>query len=405
MDSPREAGPAAAHERTPERLEQELRLHQDLLSTLGAHDPVGSLVARVAAHCDGSAVLYDESGTTIAASGQAPRRLLWQELGPANDAARLLSVGRWTARARTVLILGSRLQLVVASRTPTSVRDDGVVVLDAAAAILAAAGGIRSVTMAHRRTDARRLMASLESGLPSSQIAQTWARLEQFGLSAGRPLRLVVGEPRPRKSGAAALSPVDTLTDTAVRLDLGLLLSEGVITLERPAALCALVADDDALGSWLDQLATTHLAGASRSFTDLTAVPQRLREADAALRLITTRHRRGAPDTSLRMDDVDLASWVLASCDRMELHGVVAEQLRPLADSPDLVRTVVTYLANDQSLRRTAEALYVHVNTVRYRVARIEALLGDSLSNAAVVANLYLALQDEILAERAAPGA
>ena len=404
MDGAASEDPSGDAQGTVARLDQALRLHQDLLSTLGTHDPVGALVARVAAHCDGSAVLYDEGGTPVATTGRAPLRLLWQELAPANDGDRVMTIGRWTARARTVLLPGSRLHLVVASRTPTPVRDDGVAVLDAAAQLLAAAHGIRSVTMAHRRTDARRLLASLESGLPSSQIAQTWARLEQFGLLAGRPLRLVIGEPR-REAGAAGLSPIDSLTDAAGRRDLGLLLGRGSVTLDRPDALFAIVADDEALTAWLEQLGTTHLAGVSRPFTDLSGVPLRLREADAALRLVSGRHRRGASATSLRMDDVDLASWVLASCDRAELHGVVTEQLRPLADVPDLRRTVVTYLACDQNLRRTAEELFVHVNTVRYRLQRVETLLGAPLASAATVANLYLALQDDILAAKAAHGA
>lgn len=402
MDGAASEDPSGDAQGTVARLDQALRLHQDLLSTLGTHDPVGALVARVAAHCDGSAVLYDEGGTPVATTGRAPLRLLWQELAARNDAERVMTIGRWTARARTVLLPGSRLHLVVASRTPAPVRDDGVAVLDAATQILAAANGIRSVTLAHRRSDARRLLASLESGLPSSQIAQSWSRLEHFGLRAGRALRLVAGERREDSATNLAVSPIDDLTDAAARLNIGLLLGEGIITLDRPSALFALVADGGAVEAWLEQLGRTHLAGVSRPFTDLSGVPQRLREADAALRLVTSRYRRGTSATALRMDDVDLASWVLASCDRAELHGVVTEQLRPLIGAADLRRTVVTYLACDQNLRRTAEELFVHVNTVRYRLNRVETLLGAPFASAALIANLYLALQDDILAAQAA---
>ncbi|MFB7591025.1 PucR family transcriptional regulator [Streptomyces sp. NPDC056169] len=45
-----------------------------------------------------------------------------------------------------------------------------------------------------------------------------------------------------------------------------------------------------------------------------------------------------------------------------------------------LLETLETFLAHDCSWARTAEALHVHVNTVHYRVARIEALTGRDLS-------------------------
>ncbi|MFF2779122.1 PucR family transcriptional regulator [Streptomyces sp. NPDC058052] len=45
-----------------------------------------------------------------------------------------------------------------------------------------------------------------------------------------------------------------------------------------------------------------------------------------------------------------------------------------------LLETLEVFLAHDGSWARTAEALHVHVNTVHYRVERIEALTGRDLS-------------------------
>jgi DNA-binding PucR family transcriptional regulator len=47
----------------------------------------------------------------------------------------------------------------------------------------------------------------------------------------------------------------------------------------------------------------------------------------------------------------------------------------------DLVRTVEVYLASDCNLQRTAEKLYIHPKTVRYRLGRVEELAAISLTS------------------------
>lgn len=48
----------------------------------------------------------------------------------------------------------------------------------------------------------------------------------------------------------------------------------------------------------------------------------------------------------------------------------------------DYLRTLAAYFANDRHLKHTAERLHVHLNTVRYRIERIEEILGVSFRDA-----------------------
>ena len=41
--------------------------------------------------------------------------------------------------------------------------------------------------------------------------------------------------------------------------------------------------------------------------------------------------------------------------------------------------------------------MFVHANTVRYRLQKIEETYGEPITSAAFIANVYLCLQDEIL--------
>ncbi|HKE71276.1 MAG TPA: helix-turn-helix domain-containing protein, partial [Nocardioidaceae bacterium] len=57
-----------------------------------------------------------------------------------------------------------------------------------------------------------------------------------------------------------------------------------------------------------------------------------------------------------------------------------------------LIETLRTYLELDGSVQATADRLYVHRNTVRYRLSRIEALTERSLNSTNDRVHLWLAL-------------
>ncbi|WP_120006702.1 PucR family transcriptional regulator [Nesterenkonia muleiensis] len=59
----------------------------------------------------------------------------------------------------------------------------------------------------------------------------------------------------------------------------------------------------------------------------------------------------------------------------------------------ELVATLRTFLDCDCSWVRTAEAMHLHVNSLRYRIARVEKITNKDLSNNADRTDLYLALK------------
>ncbi|MFD9008604.1 PucR family transcriptional regulator [Streptomyces sp. NPDC059552] len=58
-----------------------------------------------------------------------------------------------------------------------------------------------------------------------------------------------------------------------------------------------------------------------------------------------------------------------------------------------LRETLEVFLANNCSWARTAEALHLHVNTVHYRIERVEVLTGRDLSRLDHKLDLYAALR------------
>lgn len=76
----------------------------------------------------------------------------------------------------------------------------------------------------------------------------------------------------------------------------------------------------------------------------------------------------------LRYDAVLLD--VLANADRDAGSALVHRYLTPLSGRPQLIETIRSFAACDLSIRRAAEELIVHPNTVVYRLERIRELTG-----------------------------
>ena len=59
----------------------------------------------------------------------------------------------------------------------------------------------------------------------------------------------------------------------------------------------------------------------------------------------------------------------------------------------DLASTLRTFLEQNQNSTKTAKILFIHYNTLRYRLERINAILGDVLENPQHRLEIELALQ------------
>lgn len=94
-----------------------------------------------------------------------------------------------------------------------------------------------------------------------------------------------------------------------------------------------------------------------------------------------------------RYADVEIAH--LVSADETAARALVARELRGLTgDDPSarqLRQTLHAYLAADRSPEAAARALHVHKNTVRYRINRVEQLLGHPVAERRLHLELALA--------------
>jgi sugar diacid utilization regulator len=133
------------------------------------------------------------------------------------------------------------------------------------------------------------------------------------------------------------------------------------------------------------------LIGVSGVCRGLGEVGQRYLEAHQAL-------RRSSPDRPIvSLSELSPFEHLVASTDR-STRASIAMEASPLTENGNgaLMETLRAYLDSDLDVARTAETLYVHPNTVRYRLRRVSELTGlDTQSFSGLVELLTVARLSE----------
>lgn len=110
------------------------------------------------------------------------------------------------------------------------------------------------------------------------------------------------------------------------------------------------------------------IGSASSSFHEIKTSYQEAHQAlQIALSDITNRSVLHYKDLSL-FRIVDLNNTI-------ELNNIVHDCLGDLVNKPELLDTLFTYLENDRNMQATSEQLFVHVNSIKYRLQKIYDIL------------------------------
>lgn len=122
-------------------------------------------------------------------------------------------------------------------------------------------------------------------------------------------------------------------------------------------------------------------------------------EARYARRLAAARSaERPSPVCVVRHDELATHVLLLASVPDDVRRMFKVRLLDPLEEydrvhGADLVRTLETWLQYSGSWTRCAERLHLHVNSVRYRIQRVQELTGRDLSRPEDRVDFFLALR------------
>ncbi|WP_033424643.1 PucR family transcriptional regulator [Actinomadura flavalba] len=163
---------------------------------------------------------------------------------------------------------------------------------------------------------------------------------------------------------------------------------------DAPGAVEALAREAAALFAENPAIRRTFSTGISRTVTGPAALPGAYEQAVKAVRVGRQLHGDGAREHFDRLGVYRLLSLV---SDPAELHAFVAETLGGLAgdaepEAVDLRRTLQVLLETNLNVAETARRLHFHYNTLRYRIGKLERMLGPFTQDAHLRLNLTLAL-------------
>ncbi|WP_310914068.1 PucR family transcriptional regulator [Lipingzhangella rawalii] len=188
----------------------------------------------------------------------------------------------------------------------------------------------------------------------------------------------------PRRRGApasAARADAATATETAATVQ-----SEDVDRLVR--TMVSQVAGDGGGGR------RTFATGVSRVVHGPAGIPAAYAQAQQAARVGRQVHGTGAV---ANFDSLGIHRLLSLVPDGAELRGFVQETLGPLAEedgaATDLRTTLEVLLDNNLNVAETARLLHFHYNTLRYRIGKLERMLGPFTRDAHLRLNLMVALR------------
>jgi hypothetical protein len=337
---------------------------------------------------------HDRSAAVADGPGGHPWRIE-ERPGAANEAlllANLLLAGAGTTDEIDALLAGIRDAVVDAapgaSGGPEAERF--LAALDGLAAPARRTAGLEAELAARRSVatpqdgglDAAELTAALLDGRPLS--ADDHERARSFGVDLDGPIRTVVVRP-----------PLDGAE----------LAGRGIpLAARRPGETAVVVADGTGLDDLLAAIGhrfgaagaepadTPAAIGIGRAHAGAAGAARSYREARRAA---TFAGRLGRP--VLRHDDLGLFVLLADSGDPNALADLVDEWLGPLLAHDEgrrqkLLPTLAAYLDAGAAQQATADALGVHVSTLKYRLGRIEAVAGRALSRPDIRFQLQVAL-------------
>ncbi|MBA6440767.1 PucR family transcriptional regulator [Streptomyces sp. GMR22] len=379
-------------------------LQRALAQVLAAPVPLEALTVRVAQVCNAVVTLVSDAGSSEYATGPLPLSLLMPEVSGMEGDSRQFSVSGWHGLA-VRLSAASSGRDAPAWLLAASTRDTFPDPYSTAAVFIAASLAETSlqIDLAAVRQERAVRSAVLEQALAlraERHDAELAGRIASLGVSFDQEARMIVIE------SARAFEPSrDQVLLERLYEQLQRALNEddtGHLLVLRENALVGLVqASPGSLRRSLVKAAGTPrdlMLGIGRDAADVGHVVDSYHDAQLAIRVL----RRGKdPRLSMCYEDFDFATRLFSDVGLEKMSEWAGDLLRPLEDKQTMLITLSTYFEHSQNIMETAEALAVHHNSLRYRLAKIESTLQLSLRDPSAVSSLFLALTTLAMTEAA----
>jgi purine catabolism regulator len=369
-------------------------LQRYVVDALRDPEPESAVVERLARFLDASVAVLAPSGEAELAVGKAPIEAVWAFIKDRAPKLVEAEVDSWHVVATPLASVAAEPPrwLLLASRSSGFGGTLARSAAETTAPLLAAMERLREVVRNQEDAVKGALLDESLDAVDARELPALAARAAAFGMDFSEPARIVVVRECALEDERVDLSVLDHELEEALRRA-----SAPHLLTERDGAVVALVQGQ--LRELLDELLATQpgaVAGIGRPFEDLAAARYSHRDAELAARGAA---RQAAPRI-LAFEDFDLGTLLVSEAQPAWLGPKVEELIAPVRANPALYEGLTSWFEHDLDVAAAAAAIHLHPNSLRYRLAKIEELLGRSLRVPATIADLHIAL----LAERTGEG-
>lgn len=368
-------------------------LQRSLTQALSDPEPLPALLARLKSASNASIALVDKRGRAMHSTGPIPLALLFDSVTRTGADSQMLDVEGWTGVADKVHDPDRPSEyigwLIMASRRSGFPDQYSVAAIHVATALVEAC---HRMTLVARQQERAIKSATLEEALalrPIPDDPDLAGRIASFGLDLSQGVRMAVLRPlraSPSTRGLPALEAVgeeisQRLSDAAIPHLISRRERHLVLAMQcSPAMLRRAVVAVDSVREIQ--------VGVGRIATRVGELPDSHRDARLAMQTLQ-RQRRGP--RMLAYEDFDFAMRLFAEVGIERMNDWASTFLRPIADRPVLLDGLREYFKHSQNMNAAADALNIHHNSLRYRLAKIEEALDLSLRDPGALASLFLA--------------
>lgn len=374
-------------------------LQRNLSQALDHDAPVAELLRRLGKLTGAVCLVVDAQGRVQESVGSLPLSLFLQQIRRTDAESQQLVVEGWHGLALRVKDVergdpSSGGWLIVAARRAEFPGVSDVAATHIVATLVESARRMQHSAKQQEEAIRSSIFDEALALAPRPDSPELASRLSALGFDFDAPLRVVALSgvwPASRAASQQLREPFNAALDAA-----------GVpfLTTSREAAELYLV---QAGADTVQRIFRMHhgdldgrIFGIGRPIAEVSAVPDSYADALIAMRVIRAgRHH----ESHMSFEQFDFATRLFASVGLDNMTKSSRSFLAPLLEREPMLQALRKYFEVAQNTNAAADALGIHHNTLRYRLTKVEELLGVSLNEPAAVASLFLAITSLDLVE------
>jgi purine catabolism regulator len=381
-------------------------IQQNLIRAFADANPLESIVQRLGRLVHSTVAVMSSDGKVEVATGTIPIADIAAHLG--EQSAFPLSevdIADWRVLAAPVSSGNgpSERWLVVASRRAAVAQELARAAVQVTAPLVDA---LLRLSVTNRGQDRAIRQSVLDSALDDSpeilDLLTLGARIEALGVDFDADFRAVVVQQRSHALGRCQEAGDPEGLASWLRSSLESPGARYLLSV-RSTEIVMVVSSGSALRSVREELARewpSCVLGVGRSIAAVQDIRTSHRDAQIAVR-----HHSAQSDSSVTwFDDLDVVTQLLAEVPMERFAATAAPIAALLADNPIQLEALRAFFAMNRDVKAAADSIFLHPNTLRYRLERLEQSLGRSLREPAVTASLYcvLTLMPDLVSGRSA---